>query len=201
MRQLEEYNGVFNKNLNHYIYKEKNFLTDIECKNGIIELNDHKDDWQEHEFYEPNEKKWVKLSKNFENDIKYAEDGEFTKLIVNKLWFSIDRYIKFLNMPWFSGWSGYTFPRYNKYFNEKKMASHCDHIQSIFDGEKKGIPILSCLGILNEEYEGGKFIMFEDTEIKFNAGDLIIFPSIFLYPHKVLPVTKGSRYSFISWVY
>jgi hypothetical protein len=91
--------------------------------------------------------------------------------------------------------------RYNKYFNEKKMASHCDHIQSIFDGEKKGIPILSCLGILNEEYEGGKFIMFEDTEIKFNAGDLIIFPSIFLYPHKVLPVTKGSRYSFISWVY
>jgi predicted 2-oxoglutarate/Fe(II)-dependent dioxygenase YbiX len=43
--------------------------------------------------------------------------------------------------------------------------------------------------------------MFEDTPIEFKTGDLIIFPSIFLYPHKVLPVTKGTRYSYISWVY
>jgi predicted 2-oxoglutarate/Fe(II)-dependent dioxygenase YbiX len=43
--------------------------------------------------------------------------------------------------------------------------------------------------------------MFDNTEIKFKQGDLIIFPSIFLYPHRVEPVTKGVRYSFISWVF
>jgi predicted 2-oxoglutarate/Fe(II)-dependent dioxygenase YbiX len=43
--------------------------------------------------------------------------------------------------------------------------------------------------------------MFDDYEIKFKAGDLIIFPSIFLYPHLVKPVKKGTRYSFVSWCY
>ena len=47
----------------------------------------------------------------------------------------------------------------------------------------------------------GEFIMFEDHEIKLKKGDLLIFPSIFLYPHKVEPVKKGIRYSFISWVW
>ena len=38
-----------------------------------------------------------------------------------------------------------------------------------------------------------------DREIKLNAGDLVIFPSNFLYPHKISPVTDGVRYSYVSW--
>jgi predicted 2-oxoglutarate/Fe(II)-dependent dioxygenase YbiX len=53
--------------------------------------------------------------------------------------------------------------------------------------------------MLNNDYEGAKFIMFDDYEIKLGAGDLLLFPSVFLYPHRVTPVTKGERYSFISW--
>jgi len=30
-------------------------------------------------------------------------------------------------------------------------------------------------------------------------GDVIIFPSIFLYPHTVETITKGNRYSFVRW--
>jgi len=71
----------------------------------------------------------------------------------------------------------------------------------MFDGERKGIPVLSVLGILNDNYKGGEFIMFQDEEIKFKTGDLLIFPSNFLYPHRVEPVTKGIRYSFISWTW
>ena len=52
-----------------------------------------------------------------------------------------------------------------------------------------------------DDYKGGEFIMFDDYEIKFKAGDLIIFPSVFLYPHLVKPVKKGIRYSFVSWCY
>ena len=71
----------------------------------------------------------------------------------------------------------------------------------VFDGEKKGIPILSVLGVLNDDYEGGEFIIFDDTEIKFDKGDVLVFPSLFLYPHKVEPVKSGTRYSYISWVH
>ena len=82
------------------------------------------------------------------------------------------------------------------------MAIHCDHIKDIFDGEKKGIPILSVLGMLNEDYEGGKLLMFkEQKEMTLKQGDIMVFPSIFMYPHEVTPVTKGVRNSFVSWVY
>ena len=43
--------------------------------------------------------------------------------------------------------------------------------------------------------------MFEDKEIKLKTGDILIFPSNFMYPHRVEPVKKGTRFSFVSWVY
>lgn len=120
---------------------------------------------------------------------------------MGKLWLAIDSYIKDYKFNWFNGWQGYSRIRFNRYSKTKKMAEHCDHIHSLFDGEIKGIPILSIVGTLNENYEGGEFIMFQDKEIKLLTGDLLIFPSNFLYPHRVDPVKKGTRYSYVSWVY
>jgi predicted 2-oxoglutarate/Fe(II)-dependent dioxygenase YbiX len=70
----------------------------------------------------------------------------------------------------------------------------------MFDGERKGIPILSVLGVLNDDYEGGEFYLI-DEKTDLSKGDIIIFPSNFMYPHKVEPVTKGVRYSYISWIW
>ena len=51
-------------------------------------------------------------------------------------------------------------------------------------------------------YTSIRFNKYEkDKKINLLKGDLLIFPSIFLYPHKVEPIKKGTRYSFISWVY
>jgi len=80
------------------------------------------------------------------------------------------------------------------------MRKHYDHIHSIFDGQRKGIPVLSMLGILNNDYEGGEFLV-RDKQFKLKQGDMIIFPSCFMYPHEVKEVTKGIRYSFISWAF
>ena len=61
---------------------------------------------------------------------------------------------------------------------------------------------LSTVLFLNDDFEGGEFLMFnEEKEIKFKAGDIMIFPSVFLYPHRVAPVTKGIRDAFVSWVW
>ena len=91
--------------------------------------------------------------------------------------------------------------RFNRYDKNKLMSKHCDHIHSLFTGNIRGIPILSIIGVLNDDYRGGDFIMFDNYKIKLKAGDLILFPSNFMYPHLVKEVKEGTRYSFVSWCY
>ena len=79
------------------------------------------------------------------------------------------------------------------------MDLHWDSIYSMFDGKIKGVPVLSILGCLNDNYEGGSLIFIENTKINLKAGDIMVFPSTFMYPHRVEAITKGVRYSFVSW--
>jgi predicted 2-oxoglutarate/Fe(II)-dependent dioxygenase YbiX len=59
---------------------------------------------------------------------------------------------------------------------------------------------VSCSFILNDDYEGGEFAFF-DRELKYKPkkGSCIMFPSNFMYPHEIMPVTSGTRYSIITW--
>jgi predicted 2-oxoglutarate/Fe(II)-dependent dioxygenase YbiX len=57
---------------------------------------------------------------------------------------------------------------------------------------------MSYVGVFNDNYEGGEFMLC-DEEIKLKQGDAVQFPSVFLYPHEVKPVTKGTRYSWVLW--
>lgn len=59
---------------------------------------------------------------------------------------------------------------------------------------------VSCSIALNDDYEGGEWA-FWDREKKFTIkkGSVIMFPSNFMYPHEIMPVTKGTRYSIITW--
>ena len=43
--------------------------------------------------------------------------------------------------------------RFNKYEVGNTMRKHYDHIHSIFDGQMKGVPIVSIVANLNEDYE------------------------------------------------
>jgi Rps23 Pro-64 3,4-dihydroxylase Tpa1-like proline 4-hydroxylase len=59
---------------------------------------------------------------------------------------------------------------------------------------------LSCSFILNDDYDGGEFAFFdEEIKLKPKKGSVIMFPSNFMYPHEILPVQKGTRYSIITW--
>ena len=65
-----------------------------------------------------------------------------------------------------------------------------------------------CLSIiinLNDSYEGGNLIFTDQKEkeikrFKLDKGDIIFFPSNFMYPHSIEPITKGTRYSIVSWL-
>ena len=99
--------------------------------------------------------------------------------------------------PWLSKFSPI---RFNKYEVGNTMREHYDHIHSIFDGKMKGVPIVSIVANLNEGYEGSEFMM-RGKEIKLKTGDILLFPSNFMYPHEVKETKKGTRYSFVSWAF
>jgi predicted 2-oxoglutarate/Fe(II)-dependent dioxygenase YbiX len=90
---------------------------------------------------------------------------------------------------------------FNRYAVGTLMKEHYDHIHSIFDGDRRGIPILSIVGNLNDDYRGGEFVFFNKLEVELKKGDILIFPSSFMYPHKVNKITEGTRYSFVTWAF
>lgn len=60
---------------------------------------------------------------------------------------------------------------------------------------------ISLLYYLNDDYDGGEleFTKLQLT-IKPKTGMLIAFPSYLEFEHRVHPVTKGTRYSIVSWI-
>ena len=66
---------------------------------------------------------------------------------------------------------------------------------------------LSLIMCLNNDYEGGELIFHEPKKgpgkirtVYPKPGRVIIWPSTFLYPHSVEKVTKGTRYTIVSWL-
>ena len=56
--------------------------------------------------------------------------------------------------------------RFNRYSSGQIMRQHHDHIHSIFDGNEKGIPVLSFILNLNDDYEGADLYFWEDHVVK-----------------------------------
>ena len=99
--------------------------------------------------------------------------------------------------PWLTKFSPI---RFNRYPVGTMMREHYDHIHSIFDGQMKGVPLVSIVANLNEDYEGSEFYC-RGEKIELKTGDILLFPSNFMYPHEVRETTKGTRYSFVSWAF
>ena len=182
-------------NLNDYVKITPSIPKKL-CKKIVTELKNSQ--WEEHQFVnysgtrdiDNNVKTQKSPCQNLSKDVELKHD----KKLMNVLHEVISNYIKTLKTPHFETWNGYTYIKYNI---GNLMEKHIDHIHNIFDGNTRGIPILSIIGLLDDNFEGGEIEMFNDTKIKLKAGEVLIFPSNFQYPHMVCPVTKGTRYSFV----
>jgi hypothetical protein len=97
--------------------------------------------------------------------------------------------------------------RLNRYNVNTLMRQHFDHIHSLFDGAQKGVPVLSAIGVLNDDYEGGEIEFWADGKAiryKPKAGDILVFPSgnpLFPgdgrpYFHSVCSTGRGEKYLF-----
>ena len=108
-------------------------------------------------------------------------DHTVSKFLGSKIDVIINNYINsFLHdVFWFKKWSDKSHFHYIKYPKNTGMETHCDHVRHTFDGNRRGIPILSIVGTFNDEYEGGELLFLPDTKIRLNKGEVIIFPSNF----------------------
>ena len=86
--------------------------------------------------------------------------------------------------------SGYELLRY------KENQFYTQHTDSYTENPRA----VSCSFALNDDFEGGEWGFFDRKKVlNVPKGSAIMFPSNFMYPHEIMPVTKGVRYSVITW--
>lgn len=73
------------------------------------------------------------------------------------------------------------------------------HFQEHHDNGYSYNCIVSAVSYPNEDYEGGElYFRLQNLNIKPKAGDLYLFPSNFMYPHRAMPVFSGTKYSIVT---
>jgi predicted 2-oxoglutarate/Fe(II)-dependent dioxygenase YbiX len=127
---------------------------------------------------------WIKseapYSQDIEETFKYCVDDYIT----------IHKHIQPSDMTDF---------RINRYCEGGFMKQHIDAIHHSH-GQKQGYPHLTSLIFLNDDFEGGDFVLCGDKYIEKIQGSAIVFPSNFMYPHEVKEVTDGKRFSVMTWI-
>jgi predicted 2-oxoglutarate/Fe(II)-dependent dioxygenase YbiX len=78
-----------------------------------------------------------------------------------------------------------------------KYETHVDTFHQRLNETRK----LTVLAFLNDDFEGGKFYIQNSNERLYpqqTPGTVLVFPSFI--PHGVEPITKGIRYSVVTWM-
>lgn len=102
---------------------------------------------------------------------------------------AVNDYCKEYNIMELKYWESFNFIKYGpgQHFQE-----HHDH------GFSYNCTV-SLVAYPNDDYEGGElYFRLQDLKIKPEAGDLFIFPSNFMYPHRAMPVSSGTKYSIVT---
>ena len=182
-----------------YIYVENHIPVEL-CESLIEECN--KKEWKKHTWYDYEKNQSGSMPEK-ELDVMPCTQEQQNKITPYLIKALEDYQIKNsvsgdkTGTRWLTKFSPI---RFNKYEVGTMMRKHYDHIHSIFDGKMKGVPIVSIVANLNDNYEGAEFYC-RGKKIPLKTGDILLFPSTFMYPHEVKEATKGTRYSFVSWAF
>jgi len=117
----------------------------------------------------------------------------------------LNKTIEFINEQFYNfdiyGYDSFQFTEYkseeNGFYNW-----HMDTFLDVAERPFKGMRKLSLSLLLNDDFEGGEFVINSGEEknlttVPLKKGSAIVFPSFLI--HKVTPVTKGNRYSLVVW--
>ena len=180
--------------LRDYIIVFENIISDELCEEILIEYNNSKD-WVNTTTGDGLQREVRRCDAiDMSNKFVISKNQEKRQNIDEKLFVCAETAIKKYNDKFkeakIQGDSGYTLLRYqeNEFYVE-----HTDHFLN-------SPRTVSCSFTLNDDFEGGEFGFFgREIVYKPPKGSALMFPSNFMYPHEVMPVTRKVRYSIITW--
>ncbi len=74
-----------------------------------------------------------------------------------------------------------------------------EHVDTV-SGHSEGARQLTGLLYLNNDYDGGQTSFpRQSLTVTPDPGDLLLFPSNFVYPHVSPPVLSGEKYVIVTW--
>ena len=126
---------------------------------------------------------WIREDHKFYQPLKKTYENIYTKYKEDFPDFTVQHHTDF---------------RISKYSKGCFMSRHVDLIHHSH-GQQYGYPQVTVLLFLNDDYKGGK-IEISETLYNTPSGSSIVFPSNFVYPHQVLQVEDGVRYSVTCWL-
>ena len=185
-----------NTKLKDFIHVEKSIIPSDICEFIVKDVETRP--WQPH-FWNNEHGNNIEKVYNKELDIQFLNEKlqELLSPFISKCGEIYSKKYSYLNTQHIM--HDFSWIRYNRYSPGQIMRQHIDHIHSIFDGETKGIPVLSFIMNFNDDYEGAELFFWKDTVVELGKGDIVMFPSNFLFPHGVTEATKGKRYSAVTW--
>lgn len=186
---------IDNKTIDEYIVVIKDIIPKKLC-NTILDEYKNSDKWivaGTGKVGEVNKK--VRNCETIQISHPYVIDNDINKFNIDQEIFKvaskcIKKYNKLFKHTNIQEDTGYELLRYNEggYYTE--------HTDSFLQAPR----LVTASFFLNDEYEGGEFAFFNRRlKYRLNMGDVIMFPSNFMYPHEIMPITKGTRYAIITW--
>ena len=182
-------------NLDEYIRVYDNILTEEQCDKILSEYGDSSD-WYEAMVGQAEVKNNVRNCECIHISVKdiinknYDRRKEIDSIVFERAGFAAQQYIEEFPMCTISTDSGYDLLRY-----------HAGGFYTIHTDNYKDRPRTVAMSLmLSDDYEGGEFAFFDrETILKPSKGSVVIFPANFMYPHEIMPVLSGTRYSIITW--
>lgn len=178
-----------------YVQKYVHFYEDIMSEEDCHTLMNAEFDYKPskyatHESESPRSKERVKM-----DDAWINQNNEHYNIIKPSFEWVINKYQKAYKHCIIKNTTPF---RINRYSVGGFMSEHCDNIHHSH-GQTYGYPQLSALLFLNDDYEGGEFLVNNLAYPK-KKGSAIIFPSNFMFPHQVTEIKEGTRWSIVTWL-
>jgi predicted 2-oxoglutarate/Fe(II)-dependent dioxygenase YbiX len=184
-----------NFDLRDYIVVLENIVSDELC-NDILKEFSNEEEWQQtvvgtgevNDKIRTAETVVISYPHVIEKNVKVRQNLD--KCLYDSAGLTIQKYNTKFPLCRIEEDSGYELLRY------KEGQFYIQHVDS-FKARPRAV---SCSFALNDDYEGGEWGFF-NREMVFKApkGSAVLFPSNFMYPHEIMPVTKGTRYSIVTW--
>jgi Rps23 Pro-64 3,4-dihydroxylase Tpa1-like proline 4-hydroxylase len=194
-KKLEKPKKEYKKNIEDYIQVFDNVLSDELCDRILNEFV-NSNDWQPtiigSGVLDTKIRNTDTIGLSFQAVIQ--QNPEIRKALDEELFnvaaTAIQKYNEVFSEARIEQDSGYELLRYNE------GQFYVQHTDSFLKQPRA----VSCSFAINDDYEGGEFAFWNrEKKVFLKKGSVLMFPSNFMYPHEIMPVTKGTRYSIITW--